>query len=147
MILPDGNIVKFGSGADPFSPKEFWPHGPGPDLYLLPVYGLGTMGILVEVTLKCWLLGEKTKELWVAYEDIDKACVYGAGHPMGPFLYTVSLMHCMPVGRVDGGTGLGMMWGREKAVEMLSAAGFSEVQVAPVAEDPFNDHFLCRKPG
>ncbi len=68
-------------------------------------------------------------------------------HPMGPFLYTVSLMHCMPVGRVDGGTGLGMMWGREKAVEMLSAAGFSEVQVAPVAEDPFNDHFLCRKPG
>ena len=24
-------------------------------------------------------------------------------HPMGPFLYTVSLMHCMPVGLVDGG--------------------------------------------
>ena len=45
-------------------------------------------------------------------------------HPMGPFLYTVSLMHCMPVGLVDGGTGLGMMWGREQAVEMLQAAGF-----------------------
>jgi 2-polyprenyl-3-methyl-5-hydroxy-6-metoxy-1,4-benzoquinol methylase len=66
-------------------------------------------------------------------------------HPLGPFLYTVSLMHCMPVGLVDGGSGLGMMWGREKAVEMLSDAGFSDIQVTPVPEDPFNDHFLCRK--
>ena len=66
-------------------------------------------------------------------------------HPLGPFLYTVSLMHCMPVGLLDGGSGLGMMWGREKAVEMLSAAGFADIQVTPVPEDPFNDHFLCRK--
>jgi len=66
-------------------------------------------------------------------------------HPLGPFLYTVSLMHCMPVGRVDGGAGLGMMWGREKATQMLSDAGFSDIQVTPVPEDPFNDHFLCRK--
>ena len=50
-------------------------------------------------------------------------------HPMGPFLYTVSLMHCMPVGLVDGGIGLGMMWGREQAVAMLEAAGFDEVGV------------------
>jgi len=68
-------------------------------------------------------------------------------HPMGPFLYTVSLMHCMPVGLVDDGAGLGMMWGREKAVQMLSDAGFLDVQVTPVPEDPFNDHFLCRKQG
>jgi SAM-dependent methyltransferase len=66
-------------------------------------------------------------------------------HPMGPFLYTVSLMHCMPVGRLDGGRGLGMMWGREQAVEMLSAAGFSDVKVSACPEDPFNDHFECRK--
>jgi len=26
-------------------------------------------------------------------------------HPLGPFLYTVSLMHCMPVGLNDNGTG------------------------------------------
>lgn len=38
-------------------------------------------------------------------------------HSMGAFLYTVSLMHCMPVGLVDGGAGLGMMWGREKGCE------------------------------
>jgi SAM-dependent methyltransferase len=66
-------------------------------------------------------------------------------HPMGPFLYTVSLMHCMPVGLVDGGSGLGMMWGQEKAVEMLKAAGFKNVQVHEIPEDPFNLHFLCFK--
>ena len=67
------------------------------------------------------------------------------GHPMGPFLYTVSLMHCMPVGLVDGGSGLGMMWGQEKAVALLKEAGFENVQVQEIPEDPFNLHFLCYK--
>ena len=66
-------------------------------------------------------------------------------HPMGPFLYTVSLMHCMPVGLVDGGAGLGMMWGRQSAIQMLNDAGFKAVQVLDIPEDPFNLHFLCRK--
>ena len=66
-------------------------------------------------------------------------------HPMGPFLYTVSLMHCMPVGLVNGGTGLGMMWGREKATEMLQEAGFEQIQVLDIPQDPFNLHYLCTK--
>jgi len=66
-------------------------------------------------------------------------------HPMGMFLYTVSLMHCMPVGLMDGGIGLGMMWGREKAVSMLKESGFDQVSVEEIPEDPFNLHFLCRK--
>ena len=66
-------------------------------------------------------------------------------HPMGMFLYTVSLMHCMPVGLMDGGTGLGMMWGREKAVSMLKKSGFDQVSVEEIPEDPFNLHFFCRK--
>jgi len=66
-------------------------------------------------------------------------------HPMGPFLYTVSLMHCMPVGLVDEGAGLGMMWGRQTAVEMLHQAGFGTVQVLGIPDDPFNLHFLCEK--
>jgi SAM-dependent methyltransferase len=66
-------------------------------------------------------------------------------HPMAPFLYTVSLMHCMPVGLAGGGAGLGMMWGREKAVSMLAEAGFSRVSVLEIPEDPFNLHFQCRK--
>jgi SAM-dependent methyltransferase len=67
-------------------------------------------------------------------------------HPMGAFLYTVSLMHCMPVGLVDGGTGLGMMWGRERAAAMLKEAGFEAVVVAEIPQDAFNLHYFCRKP-
>ncbi|MHC1743707.1 MAG: class I SAM-dependent methyltransferase [Syntrophobacteraceae bacterium] len=66
-------------------------------------------------------------------------------HPMAPFLYTVSLMHCMPVGLVNGGAGLGMMWGREKAEAMLREVGFLEIEVLEMDHDPFNLHFCCRK--
>ncbi|MCG8531433.1 MAG: class I SAM-dependent methyltransferase [Desulfovibrionales bacterium] len=66
-------------------------------------------------------------------------------HPMGAFLYTVSLMHCMPVGLVDNGMGLGMMWGRQQAVTLCSAAGFSDVAVLDIPGDGFNAHYLCRK--
>lgn len=65
-------------------------------------------------------------------------------HPMGPFLYAVSLMHCMPVGLVDGGAGLGMMWGRQRAEAMLRDAGFAEVSAEAIPDDPFNLHFLAR---
>jgi ubiquinone/menaquinone biosynthesis C-methylase UbiE len=66
-------------------------------------------------------------------------------HPMGAFLYTVSLMHCMPVGLMDGGAGLGMMWGRQLAERMLGQAGFGRVSVMEIPNDPFNQHFFCRK--
>lgn len=66
-------------------------------------------------------------------------------HPMAAFLYTVSLMHCMPVGLADGGMGLGMMWGRQKAEAMLKDCGFYQVEINPIPEDAFNLHFLCRK--
>lgn len=66
-------------------------------------------------------------------------------HPLGPFLYTVSLMHCMPVGLVSRGAGLGMMWGRQKAESMLRDAGFSEINVSEIPEDSFNLHYFCRK--
>lgn len=66
-------------------------------------------------------------------------------HPLGPFLYTVSLLHCLPVGLCEGGAGLGMMWGRERAVSMLRQAGFHDVAVESIPHDPFNLHFFCRK--
>ena len=65
-------------------------------------------------------------------------------HPMGPFLYTVSLMHCMPIGLNDNGTGLGMMWGREQAEAILMEAGFTRIDVIEMAHDGFNLHYLCR---
>ncbi len=75
----------------------------------------------------------------------DSSLAENTSHPMGPFLYTVSLMHCMPVGLADNGRGLGMMWGRQLAVDMLQAAGFADIRVAPIPEDSFNLHFFCRK--
>ena len=65
-------------------------------------------------------------------------------HPMAPFLYTVSLMHCMPVGLNDNGAGLGMMWGREQAEVLLRKAGFEHVEVVEMERDPFNLHYLCK---
>ncbi len=67
-------------------------------------------------------------------------------HPMGPFLYTVSLMHCMPVGLNDNGTGLGMMWGRQQAEDLLREAGFENIEPTEMDYDPFNLHYLCRAP-
>ncbi|MCG8551389.1 MAG: class I SAM-dependent methyltransferase [Desulfobacterales bacterium] len=66
-----------------------------------------------------------------------------ADHPMGPFLYTVSLMHCMPVGLNDNGSGLGMMWGKQQAVDLLRQAGFAKVCAEEIPNDAFNLHFLC----
>mgnify|MGYP006288032065 CR=1 FL=1 len=78
--------------------------------------------------------------------DIDAASdpAGNLDHPMGPFLYTVSLMHCMPVGLSDRGMGLGMMWGRDRAVSLLKQAGFTRIQVLEMDHDPFNVHYLCR---
>jgi ubiquinone/menaquinone biosynthesis C-methylase UbiE len=66
-------------------------------------------------------------------------------HPMGQFLYTVSCMHCMTVSLAYGGDGLGAMWGREKALQMLAEAGFAKVEVKQLAHDVQNDYYICRK--
>lgn len=76
--------------------------------------------------------------------DADSSHRGNMDHPMGPFLYTVSLMHCMPVGLSDGGRGLGMMWGRQQACRLLDEAGFTNVRVLEMAHDPFNVHYFCR---
>ena len=83
---------------------------------------------------------------WFSMIDIDAQSDHegNMGHPMGPFLYTVSLMHCLPVGLQDNGAGLGMMWGRTKALELLRQAGFKDPQALEMAYDPFNVHYLCR---
>jgi SAM-dependent methyltransferase len=74
----------------------------------------------------------------------DSSLAENRDHPMGAFLYAVSLMHCLPVGLVGGGAGLGMMWGRQKAVALLKEAGFGQIEVEEIPNDPFNLHFYCR---
>jgi SAM-dependent methyltransferase len=65
-------------------------------------------------------------------------------HPLGPFLYAISCMHCMSVSLCNGGPGLGAVWGREKALEMLSAAGFASVRVESLPHDIINYYYIAR---
>jgi 2-polyprenyl-3-methyl-5-hydroxy-6-metoxy-1,4-benzoquinol methylase len=66
-------------------------------------------------------------------------------HPIAPFLYTISAMHCMTVSLALDGEGLGAMWGEEKAREMLAAAGFTSVEVRQLAHDFINNFYVARK--
>ncbi len=65
-------------------------------------------------------------------------------HPLAPFLYTVSCLHCMTVSLALGGRGLGAMWGKEKAIEMLNDAGFSKVDVKQLPHDPINYFYVAK---
>ncbi len=66
-------------------------------------------------------------------------------HPMAPWLYTVSLFHCMTVSLALDGEGLGTMWGEQKARELLAEAGFTSVDVRSLEGDPLNSYFISRK--
>lgn len=66
-------------------------------------------------------------------------------HPIAPFLYTISAMHCMTVSLAAGGDGLGTMWGEETAVEMLNEAGFRSVEVRQLPHDIMNNFYVARK--
>ena len=64
-------------------------------------------------------------------------------HPLGPFLYTVSTMHCMTVSLALGGMGLGTVWGEQLALRMLADAGFGRVEVRTVEGDVFNNYYVA----
>jgi 2-polyprenyl-3-methyl-5-hydroxy-6-metoxy-1,4-benzoquinol methylase len=66
-------------------------------------------------------------------------------HPIGPFLYTISCMHCMTVSLAQGGAGLGAMWGEEKAKQMLEEAGFKEVEIEQLPHDFQNYYYIATK--
>lgn len=65
--------------------------------------------------------------------------------PLAPLLYTVSCMHCMTVSLAQGGEGLGAMWGREKARDLLGKAGFEKIQIHQLDHDIQNDYYVIRK--
>jgi len=66
-------------------------------------------------------------------------------HPIGPLLYTISTMHCMTVSLAQGGAGLGTVWGKELALEMLTEAGFGSVDVKELEHDFQNFFYVIRK--
>ena len=66
------------------------------------------------------------------------------GHPVGTYLYAVSCMHCMSVSLANGGPGLGAAWGKEKALEMLADAGFTDVRVEQLSHDFINYYYIAK---
>ena len=68
-------------------------------------------------------------------------------HPIGTFGYTVSCMHCMTVSRAYDGEGLGAMWGVQQAREIFAEAGFDDIVVKTIENDPSNNYYICHKAG
>jgi len=67
------------------------------------------------------------------------------GHPVAPFIYTISCMHCMSVSLANDGMGLGAAWGREKAQEMIRAAGFDDVRIEELDHDFIDYYYIAPK--
>jgi len=65
-------------------------------------------------------------------------------HPLAPFLYTISCLHCMTVSLALDGKGLGAMWGKELATQMLKDAGFSNVEIKQLPHDPMNYFYIAK---
>lgn len=65
-------------------------------------------------------------------------------HPIGPMIYTISCLHCMSVSLAQGGEGLGAAWGRERALEYFTAAGFGSIEVHELPHDVQNYYYVCR---
>lgn len=51
----------------------------------------------------------------------------------------------MTVSLAQGGAGLGAMWGREQAMDLLRDAGFREIEINQLEHDPQNDYYVVRK--
>jgi len=66
-------------------------------------------------------------------------------HPLGPFVYTISLTHCMTVSLAYGGAGLGAMWGEETAIEMMTKAGFTSIMKNYLEHDFMNTYYVATK--
>lgn len=66
-------------------------------------------------------------------------------HPLAPFLYTISCMHCMTVSLALNGEGLGTVWGEEKARQLLEEAGFSCIAVHRLPHDMLNNYYIATK--
>jgi 2-polyprenyl-3-methyl-5-hydroxy-6-metoxy-1,4-benzoquinol methylase len=66
-------------------------------------------------------------------------------HPLGPYLYTISCMHCMTVSLAQGGEGLGTAWGEQLATELLHEAGFTRVEIKHQPADVVNSYYICAR--
>lgn len=63
-------------------------------------------------------------------------------NPLAPFLYVASLTHCMTVSLAYGGEGLGTVWGKELALQLLKEAGFNHTDVKQVQGDILHYYYI-----
>ncbi|MFQ5820924.1 MAG: FAD-binding oxidoreductase [Candidatus Heimdallarchaeota archaeon] len=73
MVLPDGKVLRTGSLADVYTDESFWPHGPGPDLWMLQRWVPNSYGVVTAATVRGYPLDAEFKPFWVAFEDIEDA--------------------------------------------------------------------------
>ncbi|MBA2378204.1 MAG: hypothetical protein H0V76_01360 [Blastocatellia bacterium] len=80
-------------------------------------------------------------------QDIKGSChvEQNPDHPIGAFVYTISLKHCMTVSPAYEGEGLGAMWGEETAVKMIKEAGFNNVDTHYLDHDIMNAYYVATK--
>src|SRR5262249_54856589 len=61
------------------------------------------------------------------------------GQPFAPYLYGISVLHCITVSLAEDGAGLGTAWGEQLARRMLAEAGFTRVESARGARPSEHD--------
>ncbi len=66
-------------------------------------------------------------------------------NPMAPILYGCSTLHCLPISLAHGGAGIGTMFAEGLARQLLADAGFTGIDVHPVAGDPADAVYVCTK--
>lgn len=65
-------------------------------------------------------------------------------HPLAPFLYAISTLHCLTISLAHDG-GRAWDWGEQLACKMLRDAGFREVTMKEVPNEPINALFVALK--
>lgn len=76
--------------------------------------------------------------------DFSSHLAENLDNPLAPLYYGLSVMHCLTVSLAEGGAGLGIMWGRQAAIQALAEAGFTQVEVLQTPR-PQNCMFVCRQ--
>jgi SAM-dependent methyltransferase len=66
------------------------------------------------------------------------------GNPFAPYMYGVSVMHCLTVSLAESGAGLGTAWGEQTARRYLEEAGFTNIEVVD-APGPQNSIYICSR--
>ena len=65
-------------------------------------------------------------------------------NPMAPLMYSTSTLHCMTVSLAHNGAGIGTAFGEGLARQMLTDAGFVDVNVCDAPGDPLNAVYTSR---